>query len=416
MTTARIPALDFEPKGKQIEAKNLLAEWVMGGDPLFKLGGFAGSGKTTLVASLAKTGMFGKCAMLAPTNKAAEVLRRKRIDATTCHSFLYGQAMGGGGSAKASDVIKELDRATADEGADSLAAAELRKKLSKLAEDSGMLFVPRGAQDFDPETLIVDEASMLGTDIMADLESRATRILLVGDPGQLPPVKREAAFRDPDFTLTEVHRIEPGCEDLANLTMDLRTTARFPLNVHDHDGSVEVVSDFDFTYWKKLGYPPVLCHQNKTRHAYNVRARARLGHDSPYPQVGEPMIGVSSWGGVVNGYSYVVRECTPPTSRYDRRVGLYLGQADGGPGTYVETAALFFEELHRSPQNRAIAQMPKAVDFAYAITVHKSQGSEWPCVVVNDDFTMKQNAKQYRQWLYTACTRAQSKLVYRPGS
>ena len=260
----------FEPKGAQIEARNLLTEWVLDGDPVFKLGGYAGSGKTTLAAHLAKSGMFGKTAMLAPTNKAAEVLRRKGISATTCHSFLYGRAMGGGAE-KASAVVKELDRVIADDGADSLKAAELRKKLAKLAEDNGMLFVPKGSSDLDPETLIIDEASMLGEDLMEHLRERGKRILLVGDPGQLPPVKREAAFRDPDFTLTEIHRIEPGCADLAKLTMHLRKTARFPRNAfEDGDGSVRVLEDFDFTYWRDLGYPPVLCHQNKTRNAYNA--------------------------------------------------------------------------------------------------------------------------------------------------
>jgi ATP-dependent exoDNAse (exonuclease V) alpha subunit len=48
--------------------------------------------------------------------------------------------------------------------------------------------------------------------------------------------------------------------------------------------------------------------------------------------------------------------------------------------------------------------------YAYAMTVHKSQGSEWAKVAVVQD--MNESHDDYREWAYTAATRAKSELLW----
>ena len=51
-------------------------------------------------------------------------------------------------------------------------------------------------------------------------------------------------------------------------------------------------------------------------------------------------------------------------------------------------------------------------DYGYAVTCHKSQGSQWNSVVIADDHMRADDAGQRAKWLYTAITRAEEKLTY----
>jgi exodeoxyribonuclease-5 len=90
--------LDFDPSPDQQAALNAILEWrdtnPRGDKQYLTLGGYAGTGKSTLVAHLAKT--WVDVAVVALCGKAAHVLRTKGVPAQTIHSLIYAPIKIGG--------------------------------------------------------------------------------------------------------------------------------------------------------------------------------------------------------------------------------------------------------------------------------------------------------------------------------
>lgn len=69
----------------QVAAVNKFNDWLLSGRQEFRLGGMAGTGKTTLIKAMRT--MMGSCHVVTPTAKAAEVLQQKKVPAQTIHSL-----------------------------------------------------------------------------------------------------------------------------------------------------------------------------------------------------------------------------------------------------------------------------------------------------------------------------------------
>ena len=201
--------------------------------------GKAGSGKTMLLAELYRTlreagvdvvsGDFESrkkkdrrsLAILAPTNKAASVLRNRGVPATTIHRILYtpvydpqfeavAEWLAGNGDKPEVEGLTDtqLDRAAASYATHSsipaaLAAAGLR----------GSDFITGWKRREDPLDIgFVDESSMLDGKALEDLSEIFPALVLFGDPAQLPPVQSEGGMvfetlpESRRLTLTRVHR------------------------------------------------------------------------------------------------------------------------------------------------------------------------------------------------------------------
>ncbi|MDB5592085.1 AAA family ATPase, partial [Enterovirga sp.] len=156
---------------QQDEALKAVARWLAVGDrPIFRLFGYAGTGKTTLARHVAE-GVDGDVLFAAFTGKAALVLREKGCpDASTIHSLIYR---------------------TRGEG-----------------ETGPRFVVNRQSAAAKAKLLVIDECSMVDEDLGRDLLGFGTPVLVLGDPAQLPPVKGAGYFTEhpPDAMLTEVHR------------------------------------------------------------------------------------------------------------------------------------------------------------------------------------------------------------------
>ena len=166
--------MDFSPH--QDAALTAVDDWLKskpgqkGHPQVFRLFGYAGTGKTTLARHIAD-GVDGKVLYTAFTGKAASVMRSKGCEgASTIHSLIYKPRESG-------EEIPSFD--LWDE------APASKAKL-----------------------IIVDECSMVDAELGRDLLSFGVPLLVLGDPAQLPPIQGGGFFTDaePDAMLTEVHR------------------------------------------------------------------------------------------------------------------------------------------------------------------------------------------------------------------
>jgi len=338
------PAIELD--GEQLEAREAISDFLHGSRQHFSLQGLAGTGKTSLLASLARE-LTDEAWLLAPTGKAASVLSRKTgAPASTLHKLLYAAV-----------------------------EVEGRVTFTKTREPGSLA----------GQLALVDEASMVDEPLARDLLETGVRVIASGDPGQLPPVNAPAFFRTPDFTLTQVRRQAEG-------SAIIRQAHRI------RDG-LDYVTDGDaFQVITRRAAPDldwadvVLCWRNDTRLRMNrfMRERRGIAPDAS-PQAGEPVICLQNDpSGIMNGEVFLV-------AGYDPDRGIRL---DAGPTIRKP----WFEWLPGNDDRWRRSETPFAL--AYAITVHKAQGSEWPHVLVLDEFTGADRAR----WLYTAVTRAQAAL------
>jgi exodeoxyribonuclease-5 len=206
---------------QQDDALRRVAEWQRSPDQqVFRLFGYAGTGKTTLAKHFAE-GVDGTVLFGAFTGKAAYVLRTKGCPgATTIHSMIYHT------KDKGQAHLKELESALAElrmqirsEGPPDLKPEDIDKdpkvqELSKQIEaERNSLARPMFTLNMEStvkeaKLVVIDECSMVDGRMGEDLLSFGCKVLVLGDPAQLPPVGGAGFFteHEPDVMLTEIHR------------------------------------------------------------------------------------------------------------------------------------------------------------------------------------------------------------------
>jgi len=356
-----------------------VAAWIKdpSGKQTFRLFGFAGTGKTTLAKELASK-VKGKVLYATFTGKAALVLRKKGCkDASTIHSLIYKV---------------EIDEATG--------AAEFKRN-----DESDLA---------DAALLIVDEVSMVGEDLARDLLSFGKRILVLGDPAQLPPVKGEGFFinGEPDVMLTEVHR-QAQDNPIIRMSMDIRQGK--PLQVGTHGSSLVTRSSAlgrDRLGELVLGADQLLCGLNRTRVSYNQRIRAMKGLQGVakpwHPTVGDRLICLRNdkEKHIFNGGLWDAQKIE---ELGDGKLALRVASLDEKRDPIkVEVFEHFFNGTEQTIDWKA-KRGTQEFTFGWAITCHKSQGSQWDNVIIFDESGSFRDAK--RNWLYTAVTRAAEQVT-----
>lgn len=156
--------MQFAPQ--QDEALKAVSKWLKEGrSPLFRLFGYAGTGKTTLARYFAEH-VDGDVLFAAFTGKAAQVLRsRGASNAKTIHSLIYRP--------RGEEAVEDEET-----GKTSIAPMFSINRQSPVAKAA---------------LIVVDECSMVDEALGRDLMSFGTPILVLGDPGQLPPVSGVAS-------------------------------------------------------------------------------------------------------------------------------------------------------------------------------------------------------------------------------
>ena len=403
---------------KQALAKDDVLRWYNDphGKQTFYFAGYGGTGKSTCVESIVEE-IKGRVLFAAFTGKAASVMRKKGCPgATTIHRLAYkpaGEAM----SPKQVEALRaEMKRLLAINDAGAKKTAEKIFEQIKRAEDEGTRKGPRFSLNLESEIkyaklVVIDECSFVDGRVGADLESFGTKLLVLGDPAQLPPVYGTGYFtnREPDVFLDEILRQELD-NPIRQLCEKARRGERLTYGAY---GESEVVPYGDPRVQDRvLAADIVIVGRNRTRHACNTKIRRLLGRDSLVPVVGDRVICLRNDHelGLLNGTQWKVDRCLSDLDKLTAKIELTSTDDEDRPDTVeCETWLHHFmareEELEIVTDRRTRGEF----DFGNAVTCHRSQGSEWPSVVVFDEAaSFGANASK---WRYTAFSRASKQLM-----
>jgi exodeoxyribonuclease-5 len=336
---------------------------------IFRLFGYAGTGKTTLVKLIAE-GVDGKVLFAAFTGKAACVMRSKGChSASTIHSLIY--------------------------------------RARESGEETPSFELWNDAPASKAKLIIIDECSMVDAELARDLMSFGVPLLVLGDPAQLPPISGGGFFTDakPDAMLTEVHR-QAQDDPIVRLSMEIR--AGNPLTQGQY-GETQVVRRDALDPKRVLGADQVLVGRNVTRRAYNARLRERRGFADALPMAGDKLVCLRNnrRKGLFNGGLWMVKERPKPRRQIIRmhlKPDEDLGERHIKVSVRPECFTGAIEEFDW-PQRKAYDEF----DFGYVLTVHKAQGSQWDDVVLFDESGAFPDNRD--RWLYTGVTRAAKRLT-----
>ncbi|MBT8412175.1 MAG: AAA family ATPase, partial [Octadecabacter sp.] len=433
--------------------------------------GKAGSGKTLLLAELFKSlreagvdvvsgdyeGRKRKdrrtLAILAPTNKAASVLRNRGVPATTIHRILYtpmydpeyekiAEWLAGQGDRPDVEGLTiegmtelALDRAHASYQVNSsvpaaLAAAGLR----------GSDFITGWKRREDPLDIgFVDESSMLDAKQFEDLQDIFPTLILFGDPAQLPPVKAEGGQmvfdKLPSTRKLELHRVHRQSADnpildlahaLADPLVDFYAFEKLVAEAAARDDRVVMAQRVESDL---MARSPCLVWRNATRikliHAF------RNAYGAPPDELleGEPLIcdGIElpmkhrkkrldlEARGLIKGAQVVY---LGP----GRKPGFSRLHVMGAEDPQVSAASIVKIELEgdEEPFIPFAAKMGATFLHGAAVTIHKAQGSQWDTVqVFAPDLYAAARAGRteagqplWKRLAYVAITRAENRLMW----
>jgi exodeoxyribonuclease-5 len=370
----------FSPQ--QDEALKAVSRWLKEGrTPVFRLFGYAGTGKTTLAKHFAEN-VDGEVLFAAFTGKAAQVLRsRGATNARTIHSLIYRP--------RGEETVEDEET-----GKTSVAPMFSINRQSPLAKAA---------------LIIIDECSMVDEQLGKDLMSFGTPILVLGDPGQLPPVSGGGFFteQEPDYLLSEIHR-QAKDNPIIHLAMEVREGREI---MRGDYGAAQVISKSEVTQSLVLDADQVLVGTNRTRRRYNQRLRELKGFTADYPQSGDKLVCLRNdpTKGLLNGSLWQVMS----SSRETVKPGINLmirpedDDMDRGAAKIKLLKAAFEDVGTEIPWTTR--KRYDEFDFGYALTVHKAQGSQWNNVVLFDESYAFRDSRE--RWLYTAITRAAETLT-----
>lgn len=385
------------------------------------LGGGPGTGKTYTSAAvirqlIAKFGN-GCIAIGTPTGKAgvrlteAMAMNGINLRARTWHSVMG---------------IGELDRETGEVG---FAHDELNPLKVKV--------------------IIGDESSMPGTPMFTAImraRPKNCMVMLVGDINQLPPIEHGAPMRDlilaglPYGELTEIHRASGGIVEACAAIRQSK-----PWGVGDNlalisamEPEKQIAGLLDsLNLARKSGLDPiwdvqtVVAVNNKSplaRKTMNELIQKEINPQFPDRPKGSPFALGDKVVCLKNGYYNAIDVSASDDITFNDKSEVFV--ANGDLGEVLEIEEKRFIARLRNPDRTIAIPRGKVIesetdedgqdvgtgtgcswDLGYALSVHKSQGSEWPWVIVMLDDYAGARMVCSREWLYTSISRAKSRCI-----
>lgn len=385
--------VEFSLSQDQSKVLDALMQWNTSSSraPYITVGGFAGTGKTTVIAQfrkeLSKLSEGTKVAFCSYTGKAARVLQQRlrthevlKITDTvgTIHSLMY------------SPVENEKEE---------IVGWEKRK-------------------DIKADLIVVDEASMVDEAVWFDLASYGIPIVAVGDHGQLPPVRGSFnLMEEPHVKLEKIHRQSEG-NPIIMVSLMARTEGIIPIG--KYGDQVKKVNRYDPEAREQIGGilesynrdTLLLCGYNTTRVDLNKYIRKQRGFENDIPKPRDRIICLRN-----NHTAQIYNGMLGTVEKVDLRDdGNYFVEANFDDEDYPYRGDILAAQFHAPAamnftKDRKITRQFDLFDFGYALTVHKAQGSQARRVVLFEERFGKMTDDDWRRWLYTGVTRAEQELI-----
>ena len=448
----------YQPTNNQKKIVESFSEYLVEGDSstIFVLNGYAGTGKTTLVAAIvsALKSMGIRSVLLAPTGRAAKVLSRYSGEkALTIHKRIYRE--------KTNASYESKFTLNVNRDKDTLFIVDEASMLSMQSASEGVLF---------------GSGSLLEDLIQYVRSGRNCRLVLVGDNAQLPPVGADfspaldvaqmSSFGDVVYgSMDEVVRQEQNSGILFNATLvrcmlenGIYEVPRFDMGYDDVqavNGSelLEALQDCYDRYGREDTI--VITRSNKRAIRYNEGIRRMNLMAEEELESGDILMVAK------NNYHYTERIEDCPISfiangdtarlkrlrRVEEFYGFRFATATLSFGDYDDTeieCKVLLDTLHsespsltREESERLFREVEKdyldvkskikrlqeirendyfnalQIKFAYAVTCHKAQGGQWKAVFIDKFlFGDEPMTRDMMRWLYTAMTRATERLYF----
>ncbi len=382
---------NFHSSPDQQQALDTILAWYSKKEKSYiTLGGYAGTGKTTLIGVMrkefAKHYKDLKVGFASYTGKAARVLKTKLNEQNvilpqdtvgTIHSLIY------------SPIVNEKEE---------IIGWMTKKKI-------------------DRTLLIIDEASMVDETIWRHLLSYKVPIIVVGDHGQLPPIRGSFnLMQNPQLRLEKIHRqaeenpiigLSIQAREYGIIRSGIYSEEVKKCNLSDQDSQEQVeelLNSFDEDTL-------MLCGYNATRVRLNKHIRSLRGFENPLPIAGDRVICLRNnhEKNIYNGMLGIIETIEDADDEwYLARIALDDEQT---PYKGLIAKAQFGAPTALNFTNRRSRIMKGDLfDFGYALTVHKAQGSQAKRVILFEERFRQMNDDEWKRWLYTAVTRAEEEL------
>ena len=375
-----------------------------------RIGGLAGTGKSFLLSQYIKSrfvwllGRYSSFVVGALTGKAVE-----RVNAAL-------------GAANTQKMARTLHKILFDvEAVEGLGSTTLNQ------ESDDFYSRLRVVEKVDlPPLIFIDEASMVSKeyyDLLLDPSKGVRKVVFIGDHGQLPPITKHGKnfnlMEQPDVELTEIHRQLEGNPviELAHSIREAGCVSQIQRIVNESSvrkispeyaiiGSIEYATR-EHMSWNDIVH---IVYKNKTRREVNQRFTCALESDLGAPVICLKNTELSNGEYVANGSRGTLQSSRQPVegeSNMDK-VTVDFPHIDNLCKIKAPTDAWLNETYSRWFRDREVIPM----DFAFAITCHKAQGSSWKTVVVWVRDAATYDFELYKRWVYTAITRAEDSVIF----
>lgn len=437
-TTVKAP---FRPNAQQVDALNEMDRFMKSNETSMTLSGYAGTGKTSLMEMIAKKGkkQHRPVMFCATTNKAAAVLN-DRVSKAGFKASTLNKVFGINVEVDSSKAYNARNLVNVLKDVDIMPGTTIIIDEASMINEENYKILNDIAKKMDLKIIYVGDEAQLApvnedkiSKVFRNGEGKVIRLTQVERTDDNAILKEATAIRNGE-PLSKVSSFNSKGEGVAYISPQ------------HQDAINEVIDKYVKGLKQNPNYFRILAYTNKAVTAYNNQVRELLGYDSPIPHVGEPMTGYANWGyewktksyRFINSESYKVTEVGSPTTVQTeldngtpvvmQAVPITLEDSLGNVDTFN------FMDIKNNAQNRQSAMIlanekkrlwnearraygreakaaiyakinaidsflfvndniednshnllqAKTIDFGYALTIHKSQGSTFTHVLMDD--------------------------------
>ena len=375
-----------------------------GTNQVFEFDGLPGTGKSITLMEIVKAlnlNPMTEIAAMSFIGSASLVMRMKGlVNAKTAHSWIFNVF---------SEPLKDNNGKII---MDDLLNCPIMKPI----------FVPVDHLDPNIKLIIIDEAYSMPRSLRPIIEKFGIKILATGDKNQLPPVKDLPAFLyDPNiYHLTKCMR-QMGRDDIIYIAD--RVNNGLPL-ANGYYGNSLVINNSDLTDSMLMWADAIICCKNKTRDELNKKIRQIKGYKSKLPQYGEKVVcRNNNWLEFIMDNNYTINLCNgligtvmncPDISTFDGKLFSMDFKPDLVPNGIFFDSRCNYKYITSDYDDRkrikeAKWELGNKFEFAYAITAHIAQGSQFHKVIYIEEKMYPQIQSALN---LVGATRADQNLIY----